>query len=127
MSIFLLGNCARGVALDAPDGRARARERRNDSERRRSVAAVPGQLRAGRDRAGPEVARRHHCGRGQVAMRWPARVLEQFCVFLGRVAGNNVLTVGGRGGVYIAGGVIPRFVEFFKQSGFNRGAGAERA
>ncbi|MDE1196290.1 MAG: glucokinase [Pseudomonas sp.] len=47
-------------------------------------------------------------------------VLEQFCVFLGRVAGNNVLTVGGRGGVYIAGGVIPRFVEFFKQSGFNK-------
>jgi glucokinase len=50
-------------------------------------------------------------------------VLEQFCVFLGRVAGNNVLTVGGRGGVYIAGGVIPRFAEFFKQSGFNRALG----
>jgi len=49
-----------------------------------------------------------------------AAVLEQFCVFLGRVAGNNVLTVGGRGGVYIAGGVIPRFVDFFMQSGFNR-------
>lgn len=47
-------------------------------------------------------------------------VLEQFCVFLGRVAGNNVLTVGGRGGVFIAGGVIPRFVDFFMQSGFNR-------
>lgn len=47
-------------------------------------------------------------------------VLEQFCVFLGRVAGNNVLTVGGRGGVYIAGGVIPRFVDFFMQSGFNK-------
>ncbi|MDD1968457.1 glucokinase [Pseudomonas putida] len=46
-------------------------------------------------------------------------VLEQFCVFLGRVAGNNVLTVGGRGGVYIAGGVIPRFVDFFMNSGFN--------
>lgn len=49
-----------------------------------------------------------------------AAVLEQFCVFLGRVAGNNVLTVGGRGGVYIAGGVIPRFADFFMQSGFNR-------
>jgi len=47
-------------------------------------------------------------------------VLEQFCVFLGRVAGNNVLTVGGRGGVYIAGGVIPRFVDFFQNSGFNK-------
>ncbi|WP_268799756.1 glucokinase [Pseudomonas huanghezhanensis] len=49
-----------------------------------------------------------------------AAVLEQFCVFLGRVAGNNVLTVGGRGGVFIAGGVVPRFVEFFKNSGFKR-------
>jgi len=47
-------------------------------------------------------------------------VLEQFCVFLGRVAGNTVLTVGGRGGVYIAGGVIPRFADFFMQSGFNK-------
>lgn len=44
--------------------------------------------------------------------------LEQFCRFLGRVAGNNVLTVGGRGGVYIVGGVVPRFLEFFIQSGF---------
>nr|WP_314568991.1 glucokinase [uncultured Pseudomonas sp.] len=44
--------------------------------------------------------------------------LEQFCRFLGRVAGNNVLTVGGRGGVYIVGGVIPRFLDIFMQSGF---------
>lgn len=49
-----------------------------------------------------------------------AAVLEQFCVFLGRVAGNNVLTVGGRGGVYITGGVIPRFTDFFLSSGFKR-------
>ncbi|NBA94653.1 glucokinase [Pseudomonas sp. R5(2019)] len=45
-------------------------------------------------------------------------VIDQFCRFLGRVAGNNVLTVGGRGGVYIVGGVIPRFVELFLASGF---------
>ena len=49
-----------------------------------------------------------------------AAVLDQFCVFLGRVAGNNVLTVGGRGGVYIVGGVVPRFIEFFMSSGFKR-------
>lgn len=47
-------------------------------------------------------------------------VLEQFCVWLGRVAGNNVLTLGARGGVYIVGGVVPRFAEFFKASGFAR-------
>lgn len=45
-------------------------------------------------------------------------VIEQFCRFLGRVAGNNVLTLGGRGGVYIVGGVIPRFAELFVRSGF---------
>lgn len=49
-----------------------------------------------------------------------AAVLEQFCVFLGRVAGNNVLTLGALGGVYIAGGVIPRFTDFFMNSGFKR-------
>ncbi|MCD5993952.1 glucokinase [Pseudomonas sp. CDFA 602] len=49
-----------------------------------------------------------------------AAVLEQFCVFLGRVAGNQVLAVGGLGGVYIAGGVVPRFVDFFMSSGFKR-------
>ena len=47
--------------------------------------------------------------------------LEQFCVWLGRVAGNNVLTLGARGGVYIVGGVVPRFADFFAASGFARG------
>ncbi|TDF78378.1 glucokinase [Pseudomonas sp. H9] len=47
-------------------------------------------------------------------------VIEQFCCFLGRVAGNNVLTLGGRGGVYIVGGIIPRFAELFLRSGFAR-------
>lgn len=47
-------------------------------------------------------------------------VLEQFCCWLGRVAGNNVLTLGARGGVYIVGGVVPRFAEFFRASGFAR-------
>lgn len=45
-------------------------------------------------------------------------VIEQFSRFLGRVAGNNVLTLGARGGVYIVGGVVPRFVELFLGSGF---------
>ena len=47
--------------------------------------------------------------------------LEQFCVWLGRVAGNNVLTLGARAGVYIVGGVVPRFADFFAASGFARG------
>ena len=52
-----------------------------------------------------------------------AAVLEQFCVFLGRVVGNNVLTLGGLGGVYIVGGVVPRFIDFFIASGFKRAVG----
>ncbi|MDE3737839.1 glucokinase [Pseudomonas resinovorans] len=47
-------------------------------------------------------------------------VLDLFCGWLGRVAGNNVLTLGGRGGVYIVGGVVPRFAAFFQKSGFAR-------
>ena len=34
--------------------------------------------------------------------------LQLFCAFLGSTAGNLALTVGARGGVYIAGGVVPR-------------------
>lgn len=48
------------------------------------------------------------------------QVLDQFCAWLGRVAGNNVLTLGARGGVYIVGGVVPRFAAFFQGSGFQR-------
>ncbi|MFF7707161.1 glucokinase [Pseudomonas sp. NPDC007930] len=47
------------------------------------------------------------------------QTIDQFSRFLARVAGNNVLTVGGRGGVFIVGGVIPHFIELFLKSGFN--------
>ncbi|MHB0763651.1 glucokinase [Stutzerimonas sp. NM35] len=52
---------------------------------------------------------------------YAAAVLEQFCVWLGRIAGDKLLTTGARGGLYIAGGVVPRFVEFFLNSGFRQG------
>ena len=45
-------------------------------------------------------------------------VLEQFCTWLGRVAGNAALTLGARGGVYLAGGMLPRFAGFLVASGF---------
>jgi glucokinase len=47
-------------------------------------------------------------------------VIDQFSCFLGRVAGNNVLSLGGRGGVYIVGGIVPRFTALFLRSGFAR-------
>lgn len=46
--------------------------------------------------------------------------LEQFFVFLGRVIGNFVLSVEARGGVYIAGGIVPRYVNEILKSGFRR-------
>ncbi len=44
--------------------------------------------------------------------------LSTFCSFAGSFAGNLALTYGAQGGIYIAGGVVPRFVEFLKQSTF---------
>jgi glucokinase len=44
--------------------------------------------------------------------------LETFCAFLGAFAGNIALTFGARGGVYIAGGIAPRIVEFMARSEF---------
>jgi glucokinase len=46
------------------------------------------------------------------------QALSQFCKVLGSFSGNLALTTGSLGGVYIAGGIVPRFVEFFKESAF---------
>jgi glucokinase len=44
--------------------------------------------------------------------------LEAFCAFLGSVAGNEALTFGALGGVFICGGIAPRFTDFLRQSAF---------
>jgi glucokinase len=41
-----------------------------------------------------------------------------FCAMLGTVAGNAALTFGGRGGVYIAGGITPRIADYLARSQF---------
>lgn len=46
------------------------------------------------------------------------RALSLFCVIMGRFGGNLALNLGTFGGVYIAGGIVPRFMAFFKASGF---------
>ncbi|NMP32312.1 glucokinase [Thalassotalea sp. M1531] len=46
------------------------------------------------------------------------KTLTQFCRVLGSFAGNLALTLGSFGGVYIAGGIVPRFIEYFKESDF---------
>jgi glucokinase len=44
--------------------------------------------------------------------------LDLFCAMLGTVASNLALTLGARGGVFIAGGIVPRLGAAFAQSGF---------
>lgn len=46
--------------------------------------------------------------------------LAQFCKVLGSFAGNLALLNKSFGGVYIAGGIAPRFIEFIQASGFRQ-------
>lgn len=49
-----------------------------------------------------------------------AATLDAFFRLLGTVAGNAALTVGALGGVYIAGGIVPRYAAQFVRSGFRQ-------
>ena len=53
------------------------------------------------------------CGVSQAA-------LDMFCSFLGAVAGDIALTFAAQGGVYIAGGIIPRFADWLFRSSFRK-------
>lgn len=44
--------------------------------------------------------------------------LARFCAILGAAAGDIALTLGARGGVYIAGGIAPRILDFLQASPF---------
>ncbi|CAA7627832.1 Glucokinase [Candidatus Terasakiella magnetica] len=44
--------------------------------------------------------------------------VETFFAMMGTVAGNLALSLGARGGVFIAGGILPRMAEAFRLSGF---------
>jgi glucokinase len=47
-----------------------------------------------------------------------ARTIDTFCAMLGTFAGNIALTLGARGGLYIGGGIVPRFADLFGRSRF---------
>jgi len=44
--------------------------------------------------------------------------VDMFCAMLGTVAGNLALTLGARGGVYVAGGIVPKLGARFAGSAF---------
>ena len=44
--------------------------------------------------------------------------IEMFAGFLGSVAGDLALTLGARGGVYLGGGIVPRWLGWFESSSF---------
>ena len=46
------------------------------------------------------------------------RAFAAFCGLLGSVAGDVALVLGARGGVYLGGGIVPRFVDAFRASPF---------
>ena len=46
------------------------------------------------------------------------KTLDMFFAFLGTVAGDLVLTIGARGGVFIAGGIVPKLLDLLEQSPF---------
>lgn len=48
------------------------------------------------------------------------RSLQVFCQVMGAFAGNLALNLDCTGGVYIAGGIVPRFIDFFQASEFRR-------
>ncbi|MFA7938409.1 glucokinase [Klebsiella oxytoca] len=48
------------------------------------------------------------------------QALSLFCSLLGRFGGDLALMLGTFGGVYIAGGIVPRFLDFFLASDFRQ-------
>ncbi len=44
--------------------------------------------------------------------------IDMFCAMLGTVAGNLALTLGARGGIFIAGGILRRLPDYFSRSQF---------
>ena len=63
-----------------------------------------------------EITRRALSGDDPLAVA----ALEQFFAWLGSIAGNIALILGARGGVYLAGGIVPRLIEPLRRSAFRR-------
>ena len=74
----------------------------------RAIASIEG-ARYGQDKTAAEIARDAFTGDDSIA----EETIAMFTGFLGSVAGDLALTLGARGGVYIAGGIVPGWGERF--------------
>ena len=79
----------------------------------RALADIDG-LRRDHDRPAAEIAGDAHAGADPIA----EETIAMFTALLGSVAGDVALTLGARGGVYIAGGIVPDWGERFDSAGF---------
>jgi glucokinase len=80
----------------------------------KSLARLTGDQAPERTAAGiASAALAQSCGASQAA-------LDMFCAMLGTFAGNVALTFGARGGIYIAGGMVPKIVNYLAASEFRR-------
>lgn len=77
-----------------------------------AIAKTDGKSVPGRDNS--DIIERALAGDCEVSRE----TLELFCAFLGSVAGNIALSLGASGGVFIAGGIVPRFTDFLRRSSF---------
>jgi glucokinase len=78
----------------------------------RAIALVDGVVAPARDAADiTHAARTGECPVSHAA-------LDMFCALLGDFAGNVALTFGAKGGVYIAGGIVPRLCDELMRSAF---------
>lgn len=48
------------------------------------------------------------------------QALETFCALLGSICGDFVLATGAYGGLYLAGGIVPRMIPFLQASSFHQ-------
>ena len=80
---------------------------------RKALASIDG-ARDGADRTAAEIARDAFAGADRIA----EESIATFTGFLGSVAGDLALTLGARGGVYIAGGIVPSWGEHFDAGQF---------
>ncbi len=62
----------------------------------------------------------HEITDAAISGKYPVAVtaVDMFCALLGRVAGDAVLATGARGGVVLAGGILPKIKDIFLKSAF---------